>query len=270
VQAPVLEFWRAQRRLIARGEAGDERSAGRTGVVHTVLVGAGADGPGSGKAGTDRAGTDQAAADKAGGCKANAGEPGTGKPGTGARPLQVVRIGSRELVYSDLLRQAEFTGGVRAESADGTMLAREATVYLEAAGAIPAAGAGANAGEEIAAAAPGNAKSDGASGGAGLSLDGRIERVVATGHIEIEQPGGRASGERLVYTASDGLFILTGDASVLAKVVDTQGTTTGAAFQYRSGDCSVEALGAVPGEKAQRVRTETRVGNEAKTGKGKN
>ena len=53
-------------------------------------------------------------------------------------------------------------------------------------------------------------------------MGGSVERMVATGHIEMEQPGRRATGEQLVYTASDGMYVLTGTAAVLPKVVDDQ------------------------------------------------
>jgi lipopolysaccharide export system protein LptA len=258
VQAPVLEFARAQKRLIARGDAAGAGQAGSV-QVHTVLVSTGNDGPASGKPGTRPAAKPGAGKNKA----------SSTKTGAAARPLQVARIASHELVYSDILRQADFTGGVRMESADGTMLAREATAYLQAAGASPAAAAG-----PTDTAVPEGTKSSvsgSSSAGAGLSMQGRIERVVATGHIELEQPGRRATGERLVYTASDALYVLTGDTGAPAKVADSQGTTVGAAFRFHSGDESVEALSMAPGEKStgQRVRTDTQVKDDKKTGSAK-
>ena len=93
-------------------------------------------------------------------------------------------------------------------------------------------------------------------------MGGSVERVVATGHIEMEQPGRRATGEELVYTASDGMFVLTGTAAVLPKVVDQQqGTVTGASLRFHSGDENVVVSNG--GDSAgQRVRTETRVKNK--------
>ena len=106
---------------------------------------------------------------------------------------------SRELTYSDATRQAEFTGGVRIESADGRMRGQQAVVYLQAAEGWR--------GEEQTASAGG-------------FMGGSVERVVATGHIEIDQPGRRATGERVVYTASDGMFVMTGTPAAPPKVVD--------------------------------------------------
>jgi lipopolysaccharide export system protein LptA len=93
-------------------------------------------------------------------------------------------------------------------------------------------------------------------------MGGSVERVVATGHIEMEQPGRRATGEQLVYTASDGMFVLTGTAAILPKVVDQQqGTVTGASLRFHAGDENVVVSNG--GDNAvQRVRTETRVKNK--------
>jgi lipopolysaccharide export system protein LptA len=242
VQAPVLEFARTQRRLTARGGVGGAGAA----EVHTVLVSAGNGAAAPGLAGADKAG----AVKGAGTCKTG-NAPGGAASAAGARPLQVVRIASHELIYSDLLRQADFTGGVAAQSADGTMKSREATAYLQGSGASADAGAGERAGAQP------------------IALGGRIERMVATGKVDVEQPGLHAIGERLVYTADDGLYLLTGASGAQPRVTDAQGTTTGAAFEFHSGDCSVEALSAVPGEKTsgQRVRTDTTV--DEKTGSGR-
>ena len=248
VQAPVIEFSRGQKRLIARGEASTGwPAAGQPAQVHTVLVNAGSDKPGvAGSAGG------KTAAPKCGSTMGGAGKEGSGKVGAGeagasARTANVVRIASGGLIYSDILRQANFTGGVRADTVDATIRANQATAYLESAGAPEEA-----------------AKS--ASGGTAVvpSLSGDLERVVATGHVDIVRPGLQATGERLVYTASDRVFLLTGDNNAPPKAVDAQGTTTGAALRFDSCENSVEALGAVPGSPAQRVRTESRVSGDRK------
>jgi lipopolysaccharide export system protein LptA len=81
-----------------------------------------------------------------------------------------------------------------------------------------------------------------------------------TGGIEMEQPGRRAMGERLVYTADEGTFVLTGTNAAPPKIMDdVRGMVTGASLQFRSGDESgVVSNGASSGA-GQRVRTETRV-----------
>jgi lipopolysaccharide export system protein LptA len=84
----------------------------------------------------------------------------------------------------------------------------------------------------------------------------------------------RATGERLVYTASDQVFLLTGDSKTPPQATDAKGTTTGAALRFHrscddSGGVSVEALSEVPGETRRRVQTETRVGNDERNEKEK-
>ena len=166
----------------------------------------------------------------------------------------MVRIASGGLVFSGILNQADFTGGFRADTADGTIRANAGTAYLQQAAAANAPTTGG------ARAVP--------------SLDGRLERVVATGNVDIQQPGLRATGERLVYTASDQVCLLTGTKDAPPKAMDAQGTTTGAALRLHntcddSGGVSVEALGEVPGEPAQRVHTESRVLDEKNKASGK-
>ena len=120
-----------------------------------------------------------------------------GAPAGGQTP-DVVRISSGGLVYSGILRQADFTGGFRAETVDGTIRAAQGTAYLKA---NPT-----HDGDAVMNGAP--------SVGAGTvpSPEGSLDRVVASGHVVIDQPGLQATGERLVYTASDRAFLLTGDS----------------------------------------------------------
>ena len=234
VQAPVIQLHRTGQRMIAHSGAATEQ-------VHTILTSTGNDAAGTAKSGA--------------GVKATAG-----KQGTGARLPGVVRVASSGLVYSGDLRQAEFSGGVRAETVDGTIRASEATIYLQPARTAQSAGTNAAAVPAAADAVP--------------SLAGDVERMVATGQVAIEQPGRRATGERLVYTASDALFMLTGDGKAMPRLVDSaRGTITGAVLLFHTGDNSVvvsngtpEATGAAAGQK---VRIETPAGKDATMGKGK-
>jgi lipopolysaccharide export system protein LptA len=211
VQAPVIEFDQKQKELVAHG-AGQ----GAAMAVHTVLVSAGSTKPGA---------------------------------KTSTAKTEVVRVASRELTYSDATRQAEFSGGVQVESADGRMRGQDAIVYLQKA-QKPDAG--------TKKAAPAHAQSAAPSG----FMGGGVERIVATDHIQIDQTGRRATGERAVYTASDGMFVMTGTASAPPQVVDdTQGTVTGTSLRFHTGDQSVMVSNGVSSgvEGKQRVRTETRV-----------
>ena len=237
VQAPVIELDRAKKRLIARGEASaGAAAAGQTAQVHTILS------PRS-----DLPGAANSAA-----AKSNALKTGAGKAGAESQMPKAMRIASGELVYSGDLRQAEFSESVRAVTVDGSVRADEATVYLQqGAGQGPSSAV-----EEV------------------PSIAGSVERMVATGQIEIEQPGRRATGQRLQYTANDQLFMLTGDDRVPPKMVDAaHGTITGAAILFHPGDDSVAISNTEPGAtsaaQGRQVRTETRTGKDATMGKGK-
>jgi lipopolysaccharide export system protein LptA len=93
-------------------------------------------------------------------------------------------------------------------------------------------------------------------------MAGKLEKMVASGRIEMEQPGRRATGEQLVYTASDEMYVLTGTAAALPKVVDDQrGTVTGTSLRFHSGDDNIVVSNGGENGAGQRVRTETRVKN---------
>ncbi len=168
----------------------------------------------------------------------NGAAGGDGSEGQNQRqgPL---RIFSRQLIYADGARTIDFTGDVRVESRDGIMRSRQATVWLS-----PVA-AGAS-----------RTSVDGLMGG-------RVDHMITSGGVQLDQPGRRGTGEKLVYTASDGAFLLTGTPSAPPRVDDqVQGSTTGSALRFKTGDRTVEVLGAAAGgaiKTAGRVRSETRI-----------
>ena len=278
VQAPEIELAREQKRLIARGEALTGWSAAvQAAQVHTVLVSADNGGTGTGTAGTGTAVTGKPGS-AAPGCANTGAKAGAGNAGAAAPAQNVVRIASGGLIFSGILNQADFTGGFRADTADGTIRANAGTAYLQQAGATGSTTHPAPASKDRATPANGGAPVSGAparSGAAAVpSLTGRLERVVSTGHVDIQQPGLHATGERLVYTASNQVFLLTGDSKTPPQATDAKGTTIGAALRFHSscddsGGVSVEALSVVPGETPRRVQTETRVGNDERNDKEK-
>lgn len=234
VDAPVLQFEKNQGRLLAHGEG-----QGAPMAVHTVLLSGESPVP-AGKANTTKPGA------------------AAGKAAAGGEKTNVVRVASRELVYSDEARKAEFTGGVDVESKDGSMRAQQIMVYLkpaqkDSAGKALLTGSNGAGSKSSAAAAP---------DGNGF-MGGSVERMVATGHIDIQQPGRRATGEQVVYTASDGMYVLTGTTTVLPKVVDDQrGTVTGTFLRFHSGDDNVVVSNGGENGAGQKVHTETRVKNK--------
>lgn len=164
------------------------------------------------------------------------GSPAEVPIGVAKRP-SVVRVTSREVTYDDASRRADFTGGVMVESEDGTMRGQLATVYLQV------------------------AKSTAVTNGPNVALlGGKVERVVTSGKVEIVQPGRRATGEQVVYTAQDGMFVMTGLPGVPPKMMDeARGAITGASLRFHAGDNSVVVSNGTDGVAGQRVRTETRV-----------
>ncbi|HXC96647.1 MAG TPA: LptA/OstA family protein [Edaphobacter sp.] len=225
VEAPVIQFDQKQQRLQARGEG-----QGAPMSVHTVLVRA----------------TGTGSAEKADAAKTTS----LGKI-VGAGRSDVMRVVSRELVYSDETKKAEFTGGVEAESGDSRVRAQQIVVYLQAAlkGSAGKAPAKTTAGDGMKITATNTG-----------FMGGNLERMVLTGHLELEQPGRRATGEQLVYTAGDDLYVLTGTAAALPKVVDDQrGTLTGTSLRFHGGDDNVVVSNG--GESGTKVHTETRVKN---------
>ena len=126
----------------------------------------------------------------------------------------VVRVHSQTLFYSDADRRADFSGEVTAEDPDGVIHSDQTQVYL-----IPA---------------PKTASGQQA----------QLNRIVATGHVVLTQPGRKGSGEKLVYTADDGRYVLTGTPKDPPHIEDAvKGTTTGSTLIFNSQDDSVVVSG---------------------------
>ena len=78
--------------------------------------------------------------------------------------------------------------------------------------------------------------------------------MIATGNVVFTQPGRKGTGEKLVYTADDGKYVLTGTEAARPLMWDrVNGTTTGEALIFNSQDDKV----VVSGGKSSAV-TETR------------
>jgi lipopolysaccharide export system protein LptA len=203
VEAPVLDFDRNKRTVLAHGAGGQQGA-----VVKTVLVDS-----------NDKSKTPPKPADA------------KKQPQNNNAPVRVL---SRTMLYTDATREVLFRGLVQVNDQDGIMRSQEATAYLTPKDATAAKDA----------AAP-------------VTLNGKVDHMIATGAVEVEQPGRKATGERLVYTASDRLFVLTGTKTVPPKMVDqVQGEVTGAQLRFRSGDDSVEVLS---GDGQERVHSEMKI-----------
>jgi lipopolysaccharide export system protein LptA len=95
-----------------------------------------------------------------------------------------VTITSAHLTYKDAERKILLDGGVTVKGADATMTAQQMSVFL----------------------APRNPSPSSSQPG----TPGRVERIVAQNNVVITQPTRRATGERLVYSAEDEKFVLSG------------------------------------------------------------
>lgn len=139
----------------------------------------------------------------------------------GKRPQQASEVHSRTLVYSDGERVADFQGNVAAAQGDATIHADEARVYLKA-----------------------KPKADSATKNSGGGTGSQLDHLVATGHVVFTEPGRNGAGEKLVYTAADEKYVLTGTQAVPPRLWDREhGTTTGEALIFSNQTDKVDVVG---------------------------
>ena len=123
-------------------------------------------------------------------------------------PIDVTSI---KLTYTDSDRKARFDGRVLAKSQDGTIKADRIDVFLRPAGSSPAH--------------------------TGNTQASQIDKMDALGHVHLEQPTRKGDGDHLLYTDSDGKFLLTGRPGKLPSIFDAeQGTVTGNSLTFFSRD----------------------------------
>jgi lipopolysaccharide export system protein LptA len=95
-----------------------------------------------------------------------------------------VTITSSHFTYTDADRKILLTGGVTAKGSDATMTSRLMTIYL----------------------APRTQCNDGAC----PVSPGQLDKIVAENNVTVVEPARRATGDRLVYTAAEDKYVLTG------------------------------------------------------------
>jgi lipopolysaccharide export system protein LptA len=159
-----------------------------------------------------------------------------GKSAQGA--TGALRITSGTLIYTPAdaggPAHADLGGGVRMDSPGMQLTAKSAVATI--AGSAPVAGRSPLSG-------------------------GAIQAVTATGDVHLQQPGRSGTGERLVYTAADQRYELTGTAAAPPHLQDSQrGNVTGAVLVFHGDDDRVD----VSGGTGHRVRTETEVAKPVK------
>jgi lipopolysaccharide export system protein LptA len=131
-----------------------------------------------------------------------------------------VNVTSARLNYADAERRVFLDGGVTAKGSDATMTAQEMTVFL-----LP------------------RSKSQ---GGADASTPGQVDRIVAEHKVVITQPTRHATGDRLVYTAADDKFVLTGGPPSIFDAERGKITGDSLTFYRHDGRVLVEGKEASP------------------------
>jgi lipopolysaccharide export system protein LptA len=138
-----------------------------------------------------------------------------------------VSITSARLTYTDDQHRAHFEGGVVARSAEVAITADHLDAFM-----IPRSQASAN---------------------QALKGQGQLDRIVAEGNVSIQEPSRRARGEKLVYTAAEDKFILTGGSP---SIFDAEhGKITGDSLTFYKHDDRV----LVEGKDTSPTVTQTRV-----------
>ena len=147
----------------------------------------------------------------------------------------LVAITAAKLTYVDSERKAHYEGGVSAKSTDFTASSQTMDVYLLPRSQSTSQKAGQRTSNQS------------------VTGQGRVDRVVAEGHVLILQPNRRAEGEKLVYTAAEDKFVLTGGPPSIFDA--EQGKVTGVSLTFFRADDRV----LVEGEASTPVVTQTRV-----------
>ncbi len=143
-------------------------------------------------------------------------DPGSKAQGSEA----VIRVDANSLQYSAAERRATFQGNVVAQQANGRLRADRADLFM-----TKNAVAGAEA-QRV------------------PNPRGSLDHMIAEGKVQVEEGVRKGEGERLVYTASDGKFVLSGHAGRPAHMADPEhGTVSGAALIFTNRGDSVEVDG---------------------------
>jgi lipopolysaccharide export system protein LptA len=157
-----------------------------------------------------------------------------------------VRITSSRLAYRDREREAHFEGEVRVSGQDLTITAEEMDVWLQP----PAPSGSSPQASQVETGGTDKVSPPSPPPGSGLS---QLEKIIASGSVRITEQNRRARGERLVYTASEDKFVLTGGPP---SIFDAErGNITGVSLTlFRRDDRVV-----VEGDSSSPAVSETRV-----------
>jgi lipopolysaccharide export system protein LptA len=215
IEAPTIQFDREHRSLVAQGT--------QARPVSTILIQPGHAPP-------------QQVQPEQGQAQGGAAKPAK-KQGTGAKPDQpnLVAVTAAQLSYTDSERKAHYEGGVSAKGSAFTASSQTMDVYL-----LPRSQ---SASQSASQSKPNQS----------VTGQARVDRVVAQGHVLVQQPNRRAQGETLVYTTADDKFVLTGGPPSIFDA--EQGKITGVSLTFFRADDRVLVEGAA----STPVVTQTRV-----------
>jgi len=90
-------------------------------------------------------------------------------------------------------------------------------------------------------------------GNQSVGSSGELDRIIADGNVVIQQPGRRATGQKLVYVAADDKFILTGGPPSIFDAERGKITGDSLTFYKRDDRVLVEGRGASPTVSTTRV-----------------
>ena len=137
--------------------------------------------------------------------------------------LTPIDVTADKLTYVDEQRLARYTGNVFAKTTTGTVSAEQIDVYLKQA----------NAENEVSAPSVKPVARKGPSL-PGSDTPSKIDHMIATGKVVVTEPNRRAVGDRLVYTADDAKYLLTGRSP---SIFDAEhGTVWGDSLTFYSRD----------------------------------
>jgi lipopolysaccharide export system protein LptA len=129
-----------------------------------------------------------------------------------------VEVTADHLHYEEAQRKAAFDGSILVHSSDSTLHANRAVVTLK----------------PQSTAQPAKTQ---ASKTPDQGAPSAVQTIDATGDIQLEQPGRKAQGARLFYTADEGKFVLTGLPGVPPSIFDAEhGQVTGVSLTFFNRD----------------------------------
>jgi len=150
-----------------------------------------------------------------------------GAKGSALGKSSPITITARQLTYADAERKIHYEDGVQAKGEDFTASSKTLDAYLRPRGQTTS--------------------------GQAVSGPGQLDHMVAEGDVLIQEPDRRAEGQKLVYTAAEDKFVLTGGPPSIFDA--EQGKITGVSLTFFRGDDRV----LVEGEASTPVVTRTRV-----------